>query len=196
MRTIIWVFAVRIWDKSLFSHVAHHMIVVFIYSFQPHRPKTTFRHLCPAKIQITLRIHGVWSGSSLCALLTDKDTSFGQRRLWSGAALRWVHMPEGTFLTLIRNYLFLISSRFRGCTFKAVSGITMHIFFNTRITLQSLNMARVLDCTKINQNVRAFPHVRVGVICVITAFKSIYFISQYILMSNGQLDTLAWGWAG
>ena len=99
----------------------------------------------------------------LCALLTDRDTSYGQRRLIMrrsslGAHARRYVSPFDTQLSISN------SSHFRGCTFKAVSGITMHIFFNTRIKLQSLNMARVLDCTKINQNIRAFPHVRFGVI--------------------------------
>ena len=44
--------------------------------------KRAFGHVCPAKIQISLRIRTVWSEPSLGAILTAKDavSLYGQRR--------------------------------------------------------------------------------------------------------------------
>ena len=63
---------------------------------QQQQQKSTFEHVRPAKIQISLRIRAVWSESSLCAFWIAKDTDQTTRvhRLLS---LRWAHMSEGTF---------------------------------------------------------------------------------------------------
>ena len=75
--------------------------------------KSTFGHVHPTKTQINLRIHAVWSVSSLSAwrnftLLVIQNSA--QWRFWSDCAnaqadltLRWAHMTEGTFSEVDNN---------------------------------------------------------------------------------------------
>ena len=62
--------------------------------------KRTFGHVCPAKIQVSLRIRAVWSEYSLSAFWIGKDTTFlhADNRVSDQTVLRlrWAHMSEGT----------------------------------------------------------------------------------------------------
>ena len=46
------------------------------FKYEPQRQNTYVWHLCPAKIQISLRIRAVWSESSLGGFWIDKDAKF------------------------------------------------------------------------------------------------------------------------
>ena len=69
--------------------------------------KRTFGYVRPAKIQVSLHIHTVWSEPSLGAFLDSQGcivSSSGQRRLWSDCAdaqaylsLRWAHVRRYCF---------------------------------------------------------------------------------------------------
>ena len=58
----------------------------------------------PAKIQISLYVHAVWSKSSMCIFWIPKDTKFlhadrkdSRETVQADLSLRWAHMSEGTF---------------------------------------------------------------------------------------------------
>ena len=71
--------------------------------------KCTFRHVRPAKIQISLYIRSVGSESLLGAFWIAKGavSSCRQRRLWSdwaGFSLFWMHMSDGTVSHVAAHY--------------------------------------------------------------------------------------------
>ena len=54
--------------------------------------KPTKWSLLPAKTQISLDIHPVWSQSSMCAQWVGKDPSFFHADVQADLSLRWAHM--------------------------------------------------------------------------------------------------------
>ena len=70
--------AIDIWAENailLFRELAR-----LLFTFEPQRQKTYLRHVRQAKIQISLRIHAVWSESSVGAFQIAKTQSFFMRK--------------------------------------------------------------------------------------------------------------------
>ena len=68
MRRLAWTFAARIGDK--------YQIRLTQSIYEPPHDKTNKVAVRPAKTQISLGIHPVWSESSLCAQWVAKDPNF------------------------------------------------------------------------------------------------------------------------
>ena len=80
----------------LSNHIPHDKMS----KYEPRHDKTNKVSVRPAKTQISLGIHPVWSESSLCAQWVGKDPSFlrADSEVWSDWAdaqadlnLRWAH---------------------------------------------------------------------------------------------------------
>ena len=64
--------------------------------------KRTFKHVCPAKIQIILRIRVVWSEFSLGAFWIIKDAEFlhAENEESDQTVRRWAHIQKVRFFPL------------------------------------------------------------------------------------------------